>query len=568
MDVDFYTLERPVQDRFADATRSIGLPSPILHEAPADRRVALWLGAAIAFAGAVAWLVPRGFGSLASPVAIAPPAFAGIYALGVGAVTFCVLRALSISNARTTIPYRAGLYLFPAGVFDARSEPMRVFLHPELRGASIDGTGLRVTSAHGDFVFRLPDVSTAEQMKGAFDRGRAQYEQAVVSDNRREQAMLDPLVNSGFSSPFSPQQRLIRRRPVWAKVAPLLALVAGIAVGPAVWKARNLSSERRLYATAIAIDQIAAYRAYVARGGPRPEVPEVLLPRAELRQAASAGTVEALEGFVATHPGTKIRAEADAALRAALAQELAAAVQTGTVTALRDFGEKRAAYAFLQPAITAATAAVYRGALDKFAAGRDPRAAAFLERVLAYTRSHGPRVAVRFLRRLKDSVAAADAQVKMSAYFMGKQSTPSQYFVGEYASRREGAASLRIAHAFAAVFPPDILRVEMDPTVTDGAAPPLNGPTIVVEYMPDMAGGYMSPKPRGVFVGVGLTFRASFQIPGDDQLLEVRGSLWRTPNPQILRGEGTTVADVYERMAADGFAKFLKDFFELVGLTE
>ena len=71
---------------------------------------------------------------------------------------------------------------------------------------------------------------------------------------------------------------------------------------------------------------------------------------------------------------------------------------------------------------------------------------------------------------------------------------------------------------------------------------------------------YMSPKPRGVFVGIGMMFKASFQIPGDAQPLESKSSFWRMPNAKILEGEGATVADVYEKMASDGFDRFLKTF--------
>ncbi len=105
----------------------------------------------------------------------------------------------------------------------------------------------------------------------------------------------------------------------------------------------------------------------------------------------------------------------------------------------------------------------------------------------------------------------------------------------------------------------------MPPLTTPDPIPAAAEPTLFIEYSPEMAGGYMSPKPRGVFVGVGMTFKASFQIPKDSQPLELKSSQWRAPNPQILRNEGTTVADVYERMAADGFTKFGKDFLGLMG---
>src|SRR5207247_1455973 len=70
--------------------------------------------------------------------------------------------------------------------------------------------------------------------------------------------------------------------------------------------------------------------------------------------------------------------------------------------------------------------------------------------------------------------------------------------------------------------------------------------------------------PRGVFVGVGMMFKASFQIPGDTQPIEFKSSFWRMPNAKILEGEGATVADVYEKMATDGFDKFVKSYLEFL----
>src|SRR5260221_730804 len=220
MDVDFYTLERPVQDRFSDATRSIGLPTPILWEAPESHSGGYWLLAAAVIMGGLGFSLLRGFGSLDSALAIAPPALAAASGLAVAAASYCLLRALARRHARATIPYRPGLYLFPAGVFDARSDPIRVYLHPELQGASVvDGARLKVAGKSGEFVFRLPNAETAEQAREAFGRSRELYEQAARSDHRRERAMLDPLVDSGFSSPFSPKQRLLRRKPLWARLA-------------------------------------------------------------------------------------------------------------------------------------------------------------------------------------------------------------------------------------------------------------------------------------------------------------------------------------------------------------
>ncbi|HEX3593770.1 MAG TPA: hypothetical protein VHU80_01675 [Polyangiaceae bacterium] len=567
MEVDFYRLERPIQDRFSDATRSIGLPAPILWEAPPTNSGAPWLLLAVSVSIALVWSGVHGFGHLDSSLAIAPVAFAAGYAVAVAAITYCLLRVFAGRSARASIPYRPGLFLFPAGVFDARHDPIRVFLHPELKGASVvDGTRLRVSSNQGEFLFRLPDAGAAEQARDTFERARDMYEQAARTEHRREQAMLDPLVDSGFSSPFSPKQRLGRRLPWWAKAAVPVALVVGVVAGPALWKLRNVGSEQRMFNGALASGTVESFRAYLARGGPRAEVSKVLLPRAELRRAMNAGTVEALEDFERTHPDTRIGSEVEGALQAAVTAALGDVTKAGTVTALRDFKARRARYAFIQPAADAAIVALYRGLAKKFVAGKDPVVASLFERLLGYSKVHGPHVSIRFARRTPDSVAAADQLVKMSAYFMGKQSVPSQYYTGDYATKRESASGEQIAAAINAPFPADVLHAEVvPPLVGQEPLPAPTEPTLFIDYAPDMAGGYMSDKPRGVFVGVGMTFKASFLIPKDNQPLEMKSSLWRAPNPQILRSEGTGVADVYEKMASESFGKFTRDFLTLLG---
>jgi hypothetical protein len=562
MDVDFYRLERPVQDRFADATRSIGLPTPILREPARDFRVVGWiLGTALALF-ALVWTVSRDFGALERPLAIAPSWLAFVYSIETAAIVLSALRAAGSWNARSTLPYRPGLYLFPVGVIDARTAPLRVFRHPALRDVAVTGsTALRITVDGGAFVFRLPDAATAEQAKGGIMEARRQYEAALDAKNRREEAMLDPLVDSGFSSPFSPRAPITHSQPAWVRATIFIALGIGVVLGPLLWKIRNAASEKQLYTKALDRNDAASYREYIARGGHRPEARDILLPRAELRSAMAEKTVEALEQFAATHANSKIQGEIDAAIRVAVDADLNEARNAGTVTALRELETRRSAYKFINPAIEVAKVELFRKAATQFAEGKDATVASFFERLLGYTKTHGPRVAIRFVRRTPDSVEMADQQVLRSAYFMGKQSLPSQYFLGDYAVRREATAAKQVMEALNPLFPPDIFKLEQGDTQTEpGPVPAPTEPTIYVEYLPEMSGGYMSPKPRGVFVGVGMMFRTSFRIPGDGQPLESKYSFWRMPNAKILEGEGATVADVYEKMATDGFDKFVKGF--------
>jgi hypothetical protein len=562
MDVDFYRLERPVQDRFADATRSIGLPTPIVREPARDFRIVGWIFGTAAALFALVWTVSRDFGALDRPLAIAPSWLAFVYSIEIAAVVLSALRAAGAWNARSLLPYRPGLYLFPVGVVDARTAPLKVFRHPVLRDVAVTGnTDLRITIDGGAFVFRLSDATAAEHAKGGFLEARRQYEAALDAKNRREEAMLDPLVDSGFSSPFSPRAPITHREPAWVKATILIALGIGVVVGPLVWKLRNAASEKQLYTIALERNDAPAYQQYIARGGHRPEARDILLPRAELRTAMAEKTVEALEQFAAAHPNSKIQSEIDAAIRVAVDADLTEARNAGTVTALRDLEARRSKYGFIAPAIEAAKVELFRKAAIQFAEGKDASVASFFERLLGYTKAHGPKVLVRFVRRVPDSVEMADQQVLRSAYFMGKQSLPSQYFAGDYAVRREAAAAKQLMDALNPLFPPDIFMLEQGETQTDpGPIPAPTEPTLYVEYLPEMSGGYMSPKPRGVFVGVGMMFRTSFRIPGDTQPVESKYSFWRMPNAKILEGEGATVADVYEKMATDGFDKFAKGF--------
>jgi hypothetical protein len=568
MDVDFYRLERPVQDRFSDATRAIGVPTPILRQPAMDRAPSYWGAGAVTVALALGSGVLVGFGKLASPLAIAPVSHVVVYAVLAAVLAYCLLRSASARNARERLPYEPGLYLFPAGVFDARVEPIRVFRHPDVQNVSVvDSRRVRVQVEGNEFVFELPDGQTAEEARTLFERAREQYDAAMKTENRRERALLDPMVDSGFSSPFSPNSPLSRDEPLWARFALVFAVLVGVVVGPAVWKARNLVSERRIYKAAVDQDDVEGYQAYLARGGRRPQVSEILLPRAELRAVAQSHTVGDLESFASAHPGSKIGVEMDAAIHAAVLTELDDAVKQGTLTALRQFRQQRARYPFIVAPIDAAELALYKHSLESFSPGKSLPALSFYERLLGYTKSTGsPRVSLRFVRKIPASVEGMDEQVKRSGYFMGKQSIPSQYFTGKYAEAREQKAGERLQKIVADRFPTDMLDVAIDPTVVAAEAPPLGKvPTLFVEYAPEMAGGYMSQKPRGVFVGVGMMFRASFQIPGDSAPLEYRSSQWRVPNALVMSEPGTGVGDVYEKMAADGFDKFIKGFATYVG---
>lgn len=569
VEVDFYRLERPVQDRFADSTRGIGVPVPLVRVAPVERQAAYWAGAAAFPLLVLAVLVSVGFGRLDHPWALAPGWMLGVYvALAVVAV-FCALRAWAIRFRQATRPYRAGLYLFPVGVVDARREPFRVYRLPEIESVDASESTLRVQVASGEtFSFPMEGSGAAMEAQRGIEESRELYDKARARHDRRELAKLDPVIDSGFSSPFSPKLPLVKKVPLWDRLAPILALVVGATTAVGVWKMRNVLSERRLFETAKAEDTVRGYRAYVARGGPRREVTDVLLPRAELGVAAGEGTVEAIERFADAHPNAKIEGEIRAALQAALDAELKEVEKKHSVLALRDLAERRSAYPYIQEPIERSIERLYEGALGRFrqAANPDhPDVVAFAAKLLDYAAAHGPRVDLRWVRRQTSSLEVADAQVKRSAYYMGKRSIPSQYFGPESAARRESEVGPAIVAELQDPFPKEILDFQIGPPVALSADAPLprpERPTLWIEHSPNLAGGYMSTRPRGVFVGVGMMFLATFAIPGGSDPVVVKASTWRVPDARVLKEDGKTVADVYDDMVVPGYERFQKEFLD------
>jgi hypothetical protein len=577
-EVDFYKLERSVQDRFADATRGIGVPVPLLC-VPSRRRAHIaWFAAGAILLAVVTGSALVGVGVLQSPIAIAPLwVLAGLGA-GYAFALLCLLRGASVSHRAASRPYRPGLYLFPIGLVDARDEPLRVARLPEIRALEPLGEGaLRVEVEAAPAVeFPISGGATAGEIAAALDEARRAHRHALETQNRRELALLDPLMDSGYTSPFSPKLPLRRSAPLWQRLAVPLALIAGAMLGVGVWTVRNRVSERLLYERAVEEDRVETYRTYLARGGPRPEVGGILLPRAELRIAAQAGTVEAIEAYIARHPVSRIGEEISHALHAALDRELAEMRARGSVTALREFRERRGKYPYIEAPTRAALASLYDEALARYVAVSNPahpEGPEFFAHLLAYAREHGPEVNVQFIRRTPKSVEAADSAVRRSAYFMGNASVPSQYFDEENSARREAELLREVLGRLQSTFPPDILSFTPKEALTvEEDQPPFpeaGAPTMFILSETHMSGGYMSRKPRGVFVGVGLKFLAQFVIPGDSKRLKVETSTWRSPNPNLLKEDGAKIGDVYESMARFGYERFqrklLETFFAKVG---
>jgi hypothetical protein len=568
--VDFYKLARPVQERFIGSINGGGLPNPILEHRSEPKEPRLWLalsGAAILLLVA---LYRVGRGDLTSRMAIHGAPVIAAYVLLIAAAVFGVLRALAVWGAVRALPFRAGIYVFPIGLIDARRHVLRVYKIEDLKSAAgPDGSHRFILSFPGGrsfpFTAKSPAQASAAEAALATAQGRVK-EADAARDSIRPKALaaLDPL--QGYANPLVSSVPLSRKPPAWAQFAWLVALGAGVALGVSAWAVHNAQSDDKMYAAASTANDAASYRAYLARGTRHTtEVSKTLLPRAELREAERAGTVDAIEAYVKAHPGTAIGPEVQASLRAALLAELEAAKKAATLGALQEFARRHPDH-HLEPELRAATHAVYAAALENYrkqANPKDPHVVAFVEKLVAYAERKGPDVQIRFRRTSPKQMEKADTQIAKSKFFKGVVSLPSRYFDAAHAHPHEDSSGRAIADRLQQAFPREILAFTTGPSIDDADAPlpAVTAPTLFIEHGEDWTGGLAtSPNPRGVYIGIALAYATTFQIPDDAKPLRFKTTMYRGPEPTLAKDDEKPEEKIYDQIWREGFAQFDKRF--------
>ena len=564
--VDFFNLERSLQDRFVEAASGSVPPAPLAFTPARPRPAVLawWAVCASSVVGAFG-ILATGFGSLDSSLAILATPWAIVIALLVTLAVFAALRALSLDHERDSLPYRAGAYVFPIGVVDAQTSVVRVYRFPNLSDVTRrDRRVALVFEGGARFEFETADPALAEQLVSLVEQNRQRVSGPSGPPSSRELAALDPLADTGFKSPFTPTERLRKSSPTWLRFGWLEALVAGALLGPLAWKGRNFVSEERLYMSARSVGTTAAYRAYLAHGGTRADVTDVLLPHAELQEAIAQGSVGALEAFMARGQHVKIDGQVQAALKKALLSALAEVAAKGSLTALQQFERDQPHHDLVAAELELKKKELFQKASRSFAAAAQPSSPGLVGvfgRLLFYAQKHGPEVDIAFRRRASESSKDAEAQLSKSAYFMGPDFLPSRYFRAEDWEKREADVGQELAARLNREFAPDILHFKLVPALEDDGTdvPRLNRPTLLITHRDELSGAFMSKKPRGAFAGLGFTVKSVLIIPGDDQPpMTFKFSAWLKPDLNKWEEPGTTPKDIYEAMTRDGLSKYSK----------
>jgi hypothetical protein len=579
--IEFYDLPRPVQERFVAAAQASLAPAPLAVKLASRYIGARWFVAAVLGFIATAAYATRGFGDLEHVAALATGVHATVYAFGFTISFACLTRGLTVRDRALSLPFARATYLFPMGVVEAMSSALSVHSLADLSKVEASSGSLHVTFNDGAvFEFPAKDQNQADAARVAVTQAQERLDEATRADSVRHMAALDPLCRTNFPSPFSQDIPFKRPTTLWSTALLAMAVVSGAALGVGVWEVRNTLSARRLAATARALDTTAGYRQYLARGGQQPEIVDILLPRAELAEARAPGSVQAIEQYIEGHPNSKIQDEVDAALRAALLTALEVARAPGTLAALDQFALDHPRHEPIQAELVQARHQVYQAAAEhakRLAVANDTRQsdpAGFFEHLIAYVEQHGPKVEIRFRSQLGKSSKAADTSVRISTYFTGNSSLPSRYFVDDYARRREALAGPLLVGALQSLFKPEIVRFELGETLPDVAAderppelPQPLVPTLFIEHRTELSGGFVTAKPRGIFLGAGIFFDTLFVLPGEDAELKISVPTWRTPARQVMAHKQRTIGDVYEDLARRSFTMFLRRYLDRVLLA-
>jgi hypothetical protein len=572
---DFYRLPRPVQDRFAAATRRAAPPAPLLFERASRRGVWGYLGAGGGLTVVAIILLEVGWGNVGSGLAIHKAPMLGVDVALFGAAAYCVLHAVGILITMESMPWRPGVYLFPACVVDAREPTLLVWPVADSEGvervAAPPGLALKMRDG-SRVVVGASGAAEVERADGGLAARRGELAQAIAEENPHLLAELDPLHDSALSSPIGPSEAMKRSTPVWVRLDWAIAAAVGAVLGLAIGDMRNAMSDAAMFRAVAATGSVAELKAYLAHGGKHaPDVSDVLLPRAELKDAQAQGTVAAIKDFAKAHPDSKIQPEVDAALRQAMLAELETAKAVGTVAALDAFAHKYPDKV-VDREVNAARHALYVKALAGWAdkAQVDPPTRAFMQRLLGWAEKNGPSCEVHFRAQPSKTMDDADKSAMKSGHYPGVDALPSRYVTPDQLHPREARVSKDLAEALAAAFPAEVLAVTAGATLAPDAQPPAGVPVLLVEYSPEWSkANTASTRPPTVFAGLAFTFESSFTLPDGSAPLKLTTKAWRGAELWKIHAPDGTAREDYEKMvydamidgAFDTLEKKLKDAF-------
>jgi hypothetical protein len=564
---DFYNLPRDLQDRLIESTQGVAVPLAIAARPFSSKKATLWGSLAIVFLVLLAGAAFLGFGDLSSPYALGGPIQLGTYIALAFLSLFCAARAYWVAQANAQLPYATADYLFPSGILEVRGSKIFSYDAKDIELKAVTGPVLTAKVRSGpsfDFIFK--DQNGARAAQTNFEDSKRRWIEAENGDPL-EKARLSCLVESGIPNPLAPTRPHTRPRSAPAVLSYLAALILAGLVGVGLGLFRNELSEQAMFRLATSENSVAAFQKYVARGGTRAEVRELLLPRARLAQAMKSSEVEDVIAFAKTSDASKIRTEVEAAVRVALLQKLADAQKQGTLTALSELANKYPETTLIQSELAQARHTIYQTAYQSFAerGASDKSLIEFVGHLLAYAEKAGPKVMLRLVHEFPQDTEIVDTIVKKSEkYYLGAKSLPSPHFLGERARKREQSLGDKLVAALSELFPKDVLEFELAPLPEKENVPPepISIPTLTITHRETLSGGYVGGAPKNMYMGATVRITALFQLPGDRPKHEFAFSTWKNPSSSITEQRPTDIDAVYEDMMSGALEEFRQAYLK------
>lgn len=509
---DFFSLERPIQDRLVAVVRREARPALLAKEALPERGP-LVLAVLAALTVAVCAVGLAGLGDPSSPLFRHSPAALVLYAAwltGVGASVVVLGRS---ARRRKAMPLPVGRYLLASGVLEVRASGLTW-----ARLVSAEVVGDTVVGRAGDraFTFRL----------AASERDAVARELAEVASGGPASAEASPFELPRFGCPVAPlAPRRFELSPFERFPVPL-TLVWALPLAGLLFVGREVATDARAFHAARTRDDVGTYEAYLRRGKSHvAEVRDTHLPRAALRDAKAEGTVEAITRFRKAYPVTNIEPEITAARRAAVLEELARAVKKGDLASLRAHA---AAYpseakAERDEAIARHVATERERALHRLG-GRDP-----LGLRAAIVGLHAPSaeptvVALEVVSEVGPGLAQAERAVQRTITFNGKRTLPSALLTQADLTARATASSLAVRAALAPLLETDAVSVADAASPSSASAVQPRRARLVVARKVDWSGRvFTSLKPRVSVAGLNVAYDVSLVLPSG-----ARPVVWRT----------------------------------------
>jgi hypothetical protein len=506
----------------------------------------------------VAAIVLRvGWGDVTSPFALHGVKLLTVDILLLSGAAYGVVHAMGLLRALDALPWRAGRYLFPGCVVDATGPILDVWSvgdaeAVERTAAPAPGLALRMRDG-SRVVVLAASTELAEKADAALGSMRQELARAIAEDNPQVLAELDPLHDRAVSSPIGPTASMKRVLVVSNRFDWVIAAGAGLLLGLGLGSTRNSMSDDAMYRTVLAAGTAEQYQLYLAQGGRHSDdVRDVLLPRAQLRDAEAEGGVDAVQAFADAHPSSKIDGDINAALRRVMLTALESAKKAGTVSAIDDLAKKYPNHQ-IDPEIKAARHALFTASLAAWAKKGQPDAPtrAFMERLLAATEAQGAACEVRFRMKASKNLEDGDKSIKRSGHYPGPDALPSKYVTVDALRPREQRVAAALVQAFGDAFPADILAVRAGDPLDADAPVPSALPTLVVDYEVDWArANSMSEHPVTIIAGLLFSFEPSFVLP-QGAPLKVPVRAWRGPELWKVKGGDSMPREDYEQKAYD-----------------